>query len=176
MVKANVGLYRALVGGCLRVHLTQIGSLSTRHSPKAMPKCPGSNPCQLEGRIPGSFRLGTPSLLQQTLSREGHCCQSVSWPEGQTQHGLKGKLSTACLSCCRPEELCLTFSCAHGLGPEANLIPDGNQVEVDSSNWRDYHKHMVAFKLHKSIQREVEAVKKGLQHFVDERTMRLLHR
>ena len=100
----------------------------------------------------------------------------MSWPERQTQHGLKGKLSTACLSCCRPEELCLTFSCAQGLGPEANLIPDGNQVEVDSSNWRDYYKHMVAFKLHKSIQREVEAVKKGLQHFVDERIMRLLHR
>ncbi len=91
-------------------------------------------------------------------------------------YGLKGKLSMVCLLCCRPEELCLTFSCANGLGPEADLIPDGNQVEVDSTNWRDYYKHMVAFKLHKSIQREVEAVKKGLQHFVDERTMELLHR
>ncbi|DBB02561.1 TPA: E3 ubiquitin-protein ligase smurf2 [Trebouxia sp. C0006] len=76
----------------------------------------------------------------------------------------------------KPEELCLTFSCANGLGPEADLIPEGSQVEVDSTNWQDYYKHMVAFKLHKSIQREVEAVKKGLQHFVDERTMKLLHR
>lgn len=35
---------------------------------------------------------------------------------------------------------------------------------------------MLAFKLHGSIQAEVAAVRKGLQHIVDNRTMQLLHR
>lgn len=77
---------------------------------------------------------------------------------------------------CRPEELCLTYSCGHGLGPEVDLVPDGHHLEVTSANWRDYYKHMLAYKLHKSIHSEVEAVRKGLQHIVDDRTMQLLHR
>lgn len=77
---------------------------------------------------------------------------------------------------CRPEELCLTFSCANGLGPEVDLVPEGSQLEVTSANWREYYKLMLAFKLHKSIQTEIEAVRKGLQHIVDDRTMHILHR
>ena len=77
---------------------------------------------------------------------------------------------------CRPEELCLTFSCSHGLGPEIELEPGGSQKEMNSSNWQSYHGLLLAFKLHRSIRDEVEAVRKGLRHVVDDRTMQLLHR
>ena len=85
-------------------------------------------------------------------------------------------LANFCLLHCRPEVLCLTFSCAHGLESEVDLIPGGSQVDVNSTNWRDYYNLMLAFKLHGSIQAEVAAVRKGLQHIVDNRTMQLLHR
>lgn len=132
------------------------------------PKCPDSIPCQSEDVSEGSIGRKDPLSFSKVFQRKGTVANQC--------HGSIGKLSMVCLLCCRPEELCLTFSCANGLGPEADLIPDGNQVEVNSTNWQDYYKHMLAFKLHKSIQREVEAVKKGLQHFIDERTMKLLHR
>lgn len=80
------------------------------------------------------------------------------------------------VGCRRPEELCLTFSCGHGVGPEVDLVPQGSQIEVTSSNWREYYKHMLAFKLHKGIEMEVGAVRKGFQHIVDDRTMQLLRR
>lgn len=47
---------------------------------------------------------------------------------------------------------------------------------MTSANWQEYYNHMLAFKLHKSIAAEVEAVRRGLQHIVDARTMQLLHR
>ena len=80
------------------------------------------------------------------------------------------------LDACRPEDLCLTFSCGNGLGPEVDLVPQGSQIEVTHANWREYYKHMLAFKLQKSIDPEVAAVRKGLKHIVDDRTMQLLHR
>ena len=77
---------------------------------------------------------------------------------------------------CRPEELYLTFTCSNGLDKEVELEPNGANIEVDSSNWRSYCKALLAWKLENSIQAEVQAVKKGLLHFVDDRTMQLLHR
>ena len=77
---------------------------------------------------------------------------------------------------CRPEDLCLTFSCGNGLAPEADLVAHGSQIAVTSANWQEYYKYMLAFKLHNSIATEVEALRKGFQHAVDDRTMQLLHR
>lgn len=78
--------------------------------------------------------------------------------------------------CCRPEELYLTFSYAHGLGPEVELVTGGAQTDVTSSNWLEYYDVLLAWKLQGSIHAEVQAVKKGLMHIVDDRTMQLLHR
>ena len=77
---------------------------------------------------------------------------------------------------CRPEELCLSFTCSNGLGPEVELAPDGSNVEVHGGNWRDYYTALLAWKLQGSFQAEVQAVKKGLLHLVDDRTMHMLHR
>lgn len=79
-------------------------------------------------------------------------------------------------STCRPEDLWLTFSCGNSLAPEADLVPQGSQIGVTNANWREYYKHMLAFKLHKSIATEVEAVRKGFRHIVDDRTLQLLQR
>ena len=83
---------------------------------------------------------------------------------------------STCVVDCRPEELCLTFTCSNGLGPEVDLEPGGSEKEVTSANWRSYCDLLLAYKLQKSIQPEVDAVRKGLQHLVDDRTMQLLHR
>lgn len=120
------------------------------------------------------LRSWSPVVLKGGVPTVTKTVQCLAGFRATRKHSLH-TFTLAC-GCCRPEDLCLTFTCANGLRPEVELVPHGADQDVTSSNWREYYNALLAWKLQGSIHVEVQAVKKGFLHIVDDRTMQLLHR